>query len=385
VTAPFRVGIDATNLRIGGGVTHLTELLTYVDSTKDTILEIIVWGCIETLDILPNRPWLTKVSIGSINKDYVKRLLWQRLSLSSEVKKAKCDLLYVPGGNFLGGFHPIVTMSRNMLPFQWQELTRYGLSLMSLRLLILRKVQTFSFRKADGIIFLTDYAKDAVQQVTGELRGNVAVIPHGMNPRFSRSPKEQYAISSYSAAKPFRLIYVSVIDVYKHQWKVITAVDILRREGFPVELELIGPSYAPSMIRVQRTLKKCIDRGSWVHYQGNVPYARLDHYYEQADVGIFASSCENMPNILLEIMAAGLPVACSNRGPMPDLLVDAGVYFDPENSVEIANAIRQYLLSPLLRANNARKSFELSKRYSWKRCAENTLAFLSATAKSYRS
>jgi glycosyltransferase involved in cell wall biosynthesis len=92
-----------------------------------------------------------------------------------------------------------------------------------------------------------------------------------------------------------------------------------------------------------------------------------------------------MPNILLETMAAGLPVACSNCGPMPEVLGDAGVYFDPENSQEIALAIKQYLLSPELREDNARKSFELSQQYSWANCAEQTMAFLAETARAYRS
>jgi len=54
------VGVDATNLRIGGGVTHLVELLTHGDPSNFNISQMIVWGCIETLDALPDHPWLKK-------------------------------------------------------------------------------------------------------------------------------------------------------------------------------------------------------------------------------------------------------------------------------------------------------------------------------------
>jgi len=385
VSGAIRIGIDATNLRIGGGVTHLIEVLTNVDIKKHGIEHVTVWGCVETLDALPARPWLSKISIGSVNKAYLRRVLWQRLCLSAAVKKANCDILYVPGGNFIGGFRPTVTMSRNMLPFQWGELSRYRFSFIWFRLLVLRQLQSYSFRSADGMIFLTNYAREAVQKVSGKLRGKVAVIPHGMNTRFAYKPRAQQSIAAYSMAKPFRLIYVSIIDLYKHQWQVVQAVNLLRQEGFPVELELIGPSYEPAMDKVRSALAACEDGGSWVHYRGKVPYAQLNDYYAAADLGIFASSCENMPNILLETMAAGLPVACSNSGPMPEVLGDAGVYFDPENPQEIALAIKQYLLSPELRENNARKSFELSQQYSWAKCAEQTMAFLAETARAYRS
>ena len=56
-------------------------------------------------------------------------------------------------------------------------------------------------------------------------------------------------------------------------------------------------------------------------------------------MGLFASSCENLPNILLETMGARLPIACSNRQPMPEILGEGGEYFDPEKSDTIYDAI----------------------------------------------
>jgi len=51
----------------------------------------------------------------------------------------------------------------------------------------------------------------------------------------------------------------------------------------------------------------------WVHYRGAVSYDALHQIYAEADIGNFASSCENLPIILLVTMAAGLPVVCSNQ------------------------------------------------------------------------
>lgn len=379
------VAVDATNLRIGGGVTHLVELLTHGNPLNFNIAQIVVWGCIETLDALPNRPWLKKISIGSVNKDYLRRVLWQRLCLTRAVKKEGCDLLFVPGGNYIGGFSPVVTMSRNMLPFQWKELSRYRVSFIWFRLLVLRQLQTYTFRAADGMIFLTRYARDVVGKVSGKLKGQTAVIPHGLNERFGIAPKNQQPISQYSEAKPFKLLYVSIIDLYKHQWHVVEAVNILRREGYPVELDLIGPSYKSARERLNLAIQQSVNNGNWVHYRGNVAYTELNQFYSAADLGIFASSCENMPNILLETMAAGLPIVCSSSGPMPEVLGDAGLYFDPENPTEIANAIRRYLDSPELRTEKSQASFKLVEQYSWDRCANQTLSFLAEVARKHGS
>ena len=75
-------------------------------------------------------------------------------------------------------------MNQNMLPFKWIELLRYKISWATARLILLRWIQSNSFRKADGIIFLTNYAKKEVNKVTGDVSGMESVIPHGLNKRF---------------------------------------------------------------------------------------------------------------------------------------------------------------------------------------------------------
>ena len=180
----FRIGIDATNLRRGGGRTHLIELLRAANPVRDQFDSVIVWGSRQTLDLLIDASWLDKVVVPALEKGLLRRTLWQRFSLSKVALIADCNVLFVPGGSFSTRFRPIVTMSRNMLPFEWREIWRYGFSPLMLKLILLRFMQALSFRKADAVIFLTDYARQGVLQVTGPLSGESRVIPHGLNPRF---------------------------------------------------------------------------------------------------------------------------------------------------------------------------------------------------------
>lgn len=379
----LKVGIDASNIRIGGGITHLVELLTSANPTDFGISNVIVWGNEETLARLPDKNWLQKEIVTSLGKGFLNRLVWQKFSLKSVVKKFQCDILFVPGGNLSCSFRPVVTMSRNLLPFEWQELRRYHYSFIGVRLILLRILQSYSFRRADGLIFLTSYASNAVQKVTKILRNKSVIIPHGYNVRFGNLPKLQQPITSYSEANPYRLLYVSIIDLYKHQWCVVKAIRILRNLGYPVVLELVGPAYKPALNKLKSLLLELDPQGQWVSYKGEVPYQVLDRHYKNADLGIFASSCENMPNILLENMAAGLPIACSSRGPMPEVLGEAGLFFDPENPKDIARVIQTYLESPALRLEKANLSTVLSQQYTWERCANQTMKFIANTAREY--
>ena len=373
---PYTIGIDATNLRAGGGVTHLMELLRAAQPAEHGVDHIVVWGGEPTLKALEAQPWLRKRNPSALDKGLLQRTLWQRYRLSQAARDEGCDVLFVPGGSYAGNFHPVVTMSQNLLPFEMHELRRYGWTSFTFKLLLLRLVQARSFRKTDGVIFLTEYARDVVLRVTGKLRGQTCIVPHGLNPRFNKAPKLQRAIAEYDDANPYRVLYVSIIDEYKHQWHVVEAVAALRKQGLPVVLDLVGPAYPAALKRLNQTIDRVDDERRWVHYSGAIPFNELHLRYAQADLGLFASSCENMPNILLETMASGLPIACSNRGPMPEVMGQAGVFFNPEQPEDIARALRELIESPQTRTELARASFEQVQEYSWLRCADETFRFL---------
>ena len=376
----MRLCIDASNVKAGGGVTHLTELLRAADPPTFGFETVFLWAPESTLQQVEDRRWLVKRWLPLMERNYLVRAWWQFRQLGAAAQADRCDLLFVVGGSFATPFRPVVAVSRNMLPFDFAEMRRFGLSKQMLRLLLLRATLSRSLRAADGVVFLTRYAHDAVLKVTGRIKGKVAIIPHGIDARFAKPPRASRPLADCSDIDPLRLLYVSTIDVYKHQWCVVEAVAQLRSQGIPLFLELIGPAYRPALRRLQSTLRRFDPHGRAVRYLGSLPYGELHASYARADIAVFASSCENMPNILLEAMASGLPIACSNRGPMPEVLGGNGVYFDPEDVAGIARALLELIRSPRLRARLASGSYDRALQYSWERCATETFAFLAQTA-----
>lgn len=370
------IGIDATNLRQGGGRTHLIELLHAVNLEKHGVKKIILWGGTETLAMINNKSWLKKITPPALNKGLASRMLWQRFQLSKAVRNENCDILLVPGGSYSGDFAPYVTMSQNMLPFEMKELFRHGISILSLKFIALRLVQQRTLKNSNGIIFLSNYAQKVI---LGKFQysNKTIVIPHGINLCFQKKPKTHKKESYYNKLNPFKLLYVSRISPYKHQWNVVEAVSIVRSEGFHISLDLVGSALPyKSLKKLQKAINKFDSAKQWVNLFDEVPYSELHSIYAGADLAVFASSCENMPNILLEKMSAGLPIACSNKGPMPEVLGKRSVYFDPENPTEIARIIKMLLCDSTLRQKEAESNFRQSKNYSWELCADTTFNFL---------
>jgi glycosyltransferase involved in cell wall biosynthesis len=373
------VGVDGSNIRSGGAVTYFKRMLGNATPADVGVERVRVWGDRVTLDLLPSLSWLEPVHVPVLERSQIHRLRWQRSQLP-ELARRGCDLLFVPGGLVTGSFRPFVTMSRNMLPFEYGEMLRYGPSRTLARLLLLRFGQGRSIRRADGIIFLTEYAR---RTVSAKVRpqGMVAVVPHGVDEGFRAGPRPQEPIGRFSEDRPFRILYVSIVDVYKHQGELAEAVASLRRQGLPVALDLIGPAYPPALSRLERTLARLDPEKRFLRYHGGVRFDELPRVHERANLFAFASSCENMPNILVEAMGAGHPIACSNRGPMQEILGDAGTYFDPERPDDIAAALRSMIEDPELRARSAAGASERAARYSWRRCAIETFEFIARVAK----
>jgi glycosyltransferase involved in cell wall biosynthesis len=375
----MRLGIDASNLGDGGGVTHLEELLRSAHPPTYGFSEVIVWGRSRVLDQLSPRPWLRLVRELALDGNLIARTKWQLTRLDKLVHDADCNLLFAPGGRYAGSFRPFVTMARNLVPFDSAAARLYGVSWMRLKFAILRSAQSRSFRSASGMIFLTSTAQNTVTAITGPLAGRTEVIPHGISDRFQSEVRAQEPLSRYSAKRPFRLLYVSRFEPYKHQSTVITTVLRLRREGLPIVLELAG-NEGPTRRAIEHQLQSEDPEGAAVSYHGNVRYADLPAFYHRADAFVFASSCENLPNILLEAMSAGLPIASSNRSVMPEVLGDAGFYFDPESSESMAGSIKELLANPERRQQLAVLAKERVRDRTWVRCAERTFAFLAAVS-----
>jgi glycosyltransferase involved in cell wall biosynthesis len=373
------LGIDASNIRAGGGLTHIRELIAAAAPDQYGFDRVIVWSGKKTLDQLPNVPCLDKRHVSILDGHQMGRILWQRFTLP-RLAAQSCSLLFVPGGNFTGNNVPFVALSQNLLPFDAIERRRFGLSGTRFRYYLLRCSQSSTFKNADGMMFLTETARRYVEAEIGHLDSPVVVVPHGISDEFRRKPVCQASAGDFSSRNPFRWLYVSIINLYKHQWNVVEAVANLRDEGCHMALDLVGPAQSAALSRLETTMNKRDPQHCFVRYHGAIPHHELPQYFHGADGFIFASSCENMPIILLEAMSAGLPMASSDRGPMPEVLRDAGVYFDPEDISSIMNALRELYFDHRKRQQMAARAFEIAGSFTWKRCADETFAFLSKIA-----
>jgi glycosyltransferase involved in cell wall biosynthesis len=169
--------------------------------------------------------------------------------------------------------------------------------------------------------------------------------------------------------KPF-FLYVGMRGTYKNFANVLSAYasqPMLRKEfdliAFgsniftPEEHEAIGSlRLAPHQVR---------------HLAGDDDL--LGYLYGKAEALIYPSFYEGFGIPPLEAMSHGCPVICSNTSSIPEVVGDAGLYFDPHSVEAIADAMECIASLPSLRSGLAVRGRERAKEFSWDLCTARTL------------
>lgn len=367
------IGIEASRNRSGGARAHLIGILECFDEKflENHIKEVHVWSYSDLLCRLPEKKWLIKHTVKASEKSILHQLWWQYKKLPIELNENNVDILLNTDASSICSFKPAITMSRDMLSYEKGEMKRFGISFQRLRLLILKYVQNYSLKKSTATIFLTNYASETIQKSAGEIK-EIKVIPHGVSENFRIITND----GIWDDNSKIKCIYVSNVEFYKHNWNVALAISNLRNKGYNISIDFVGGGSGKAQKHFNHVISQIEESEHFIKQHEFIDHNKLPFLYKDKDIIVFASSCENMPNTLIEGMCTGLPIACSSRGPMPEVLKDGGIYFDPENISSIENSILQIIEEKDLRRNISIISKESSKQYSWTRCSYETFLYI---------
>jgi glycosyltransferase involved in cell wall biosynthesis len=167
-------------------------------------------------------------------------------------------------------------------------------------------------------------------------------------------------------------LYVSRFDVYKHQFEVATAYAALPSDlRSRYKLLLVGEA-DNALAQDVADLASKNGLENQIVIAGPIANADLPAAYHHAAVNLFASSCENCPNILLEALGAGRPVLLSAVMPMPEFGDDAVGYFTPTDPISIRDEMIRVLLDESRRHELAAAAVRRSADFDWVKTSRTT-------------
>jgi glycosyltransferase involved in cell wall biosynthesis len=229
-------------------------------------------------------------------------------------------------------------------------------------------------RRADQIITVSNYSKAQIMETLGTPGSKISVIHNGVGGQFRQNANEkesEAAAQALGTDRPF-LMYVGNLKPHKNVITLLRAfAQLHQRKTFSHSLLIVGddPRWKRSIV------EECVRLGirdSTIF----LPYVSpelLPRLYAAAELLVMPSTTEGFGLPVLEAMACGTPVVCSNAASLPEVAGDAALYFDPASHEELAERIELLLHSNGLRAALRSKGLQRAKQFTWDEFARKHL------------
>lgn len=248
-----------------------------------------------------------------------------------------------------------------------------GSRTLSLSLLLWR----WAFRgtlRAARLIADSESTKGDLVRYGGYPAERIDVIPLGVIPAFFAPPRPEDGALRPPTAPPGTplILHVGNCEPRKNLEGLLQALQRLRASpgGLQARLWQIGGRFSEA----QRALISRLGLEGCVHQTSHVPEETLPGCYRAADLVALPSWYEGFGFPVLEAMAAGTPVVCSNRSSLPEVAGDAALAVDPAEVAALAEALERGLRDAALRRELVERGRERAARFTWAACAARTRA-----------
>lgn len=360
----MRIGIDASNIRGGGGLVHLIGLLENFDAQNTDVENVVIWSSDETLNRLPERSFIKKLHQPLLNKPLIYQIFWKLFRLTKEARR-ECDVLLIAGGHYLGGFKPFAVMSQSLLEFDEETMKRQLSFIPWLRSRLLKILYIHTFNKAAKVIFVSQHLRDCILPFLQKGLQNSVVIEHGISKIFLKENDR-----GHRANTTFNLLTVSLLAQHKGLKNLVLAVRNIWKDRGNISLQIVGYGRDDKLM----TLIKALDpENKFIHLMGRYEHSDMPEFYFSADGFILPSFCEAFGFPIYEATAAGLPLRCSNRIDVP-FLRDRDLFFDPYRVDDIEKAIKEMMNEE--KTTTCCNRAEFMERYNWENTAKKTFDIL---------
>jgi glycosyltransferase involved in cell wall biosynthesis len=226
-------------------------------------------------------------------------------------------------------------------------------------------------RRAKRVFTVSEYSRQRILKVLGLPEENVIVVPGGASLRFQPAAAAEIASlrTRYELENPY-VVAVGTIERRKNLPRLLQAWKMASAEFPEVEL-LIAGGHGRAFRAVDLDVLPRRTR-----LLGYVADSELPALYSGALALIFPSLYEGFGLPALEAMACGTPVIVSCAGALPEVVGEAGLYFDPHEVRQIAEALQSILSDPALRRELGQKGLQHARQFSWQSAAEQIYTIL---------
>lgn len=235
-----------------------------------------------------------------------------------------------------------------------------------------RKLVKESVKQADKIIVPSISTKNDLVNLLKISQEKIIIILLGIEDFFKPYKIEEslHVTKKYNLPERF-ILFLGAFVPRKNLTKLIEAFSIISDKE--IKLVLVG-SYLTDYKNILSKISELNLNNRVILIDGaTISREELPFLYNLAELFVFPSLYEGFGLPILEAMACGIPVTCSNISSLPEIANNAALLFNPHNIEDIADKINRILSSREIRDSLIKKGIENSKKFSWKGTVEKHL------------
>ena len=170
------------------------------------------------------------------------------------------------------------------------------------------------------------------------------------------------------------LICVGGMNAHKNILGLLKALPLIIERRKNVHLVAVGDTSGKGFWDNVPTLRRFVadhpPLAEHVHFTGYLDDAELVLLLNSAAALVFPSLWEGFGLPAVEALSCGAPVLASSRGSLPEVVGDAGLHFDPEDTLDIARVVSRFFDEPGLRERLAQAAVPRARMFTWEHAAE---------------
>jgi glycosyltransferase involved in cell wall biosynthesis len=226
-------------------------------------------------------------------------------------------------------------------------------------------------RRSHRVIADSQNTRDDLVSLLGIGPDRIDVVPLGLGTVRRETPLcEPETRARFELGERRVALSLSAKRAHKNLLALIGALARIAPEGRPV---LVIPGYPTAHEAELRERARVLGIEDDVRFPAWVSAAEVEGLWALAEAFVFPSLYEGFGLPVLEAMARGVPVACSNASSLPEVAGDAALLFDPRDESAIAQALRRLLDDPELREHLRARGLARVAEFTWERTARLTI------------
>ncbi len=364
----MRIGVNLLYLIpsvVGGTETYAISLLRSLASV-DQENEYWIFVNRESAEMdLPESPRFHRVICRVSSTNRFNRYGWEQFMLPMQLRSHRIDLVHS-----LGYVGPLLSVCPCIVTIPDLNYVALRDTLPLGKRVALRFFSTQSARRSNHVITISNFSKD---KISGLLRINPDKITVTyLGPRIETASlatdnwsrlKDHYGIE-----EPYVIAFGGKA-LHKNILRLVHAFSEIK-EQFPHRLILIG--HVPTNVQLSLEMAREGMTGRIIA-TGYVPEEEILPLLSHADLFVLPSLYEGFGMPVVEAQQAGVAVACSNAGSLPEVGGEGALYFDPMSVDDMIRVMRLCLQDDDLRSRLVKKGHDNLRRFSWETTARKTL------------